>query len=300
VKVSTIITTRNRTALLRQAIESALAQEPCGAAVEIIVVDDDSTDDTAAVVASYPIVQYLHTRQGTCGGSRNAGIAHAQGDWIAILDDDDVWLPNKLKIMCELIAANPRARLIYSAVIVCDFQLNRDWTWSGPNLHDSPDAYDAFLDVLPCPSAVMLHRDIFAQVGLFDTYAPRAEDRDMWFRVLQAGFECAAAPEPLVLYRHREKMDGELMHKSYADTMAVLRRYFAAGTARRPTLGRRLKVYWDIRGWYAHQLMYASRQAAGEGDRRLAARFRRVAFGMSPAHSAKSALRAARHARRRA
>jgi len=96
--ITTIITTHNRSAWLRQAVESVLAQEPCGAEVELIVVDDNSSDDTPAVAAAYPSVRYLRTKKGKASGSREVGIARASGEWIAFLDDDDAWLPQKLRV----------------------------------------------------------------------------------------------------------------------------------------------------------------------------------------------------------
>lgn len=291
-KISVIITTHNRATLLAEAIESALGQEPCGAEVEIIVVDDASTDDTAAVVASYPSLRYVWTRQGTCGGSRNAGIVEAQGEWIAILDDDDVWLPHKLKRCCEVIADHPRARMIFSGTQICDYQLKpaRDWVWRGPELAIKKNAYEAFLDDLPAPSTVLLHRDIFDTVGLFATYAPRAEDRDMWFRLLLAGYQCAATPEPLILYRERERIDGEVWRKAFADTMTVLRRYFAPDKPR-PPWRRRQQVLWRTRAFYALWLMDAGRQALRERRWLAAARYYCIAAGMSPPRVARSAIK---------
>ena len=291
-KISVVITTRNRATLLREAIESALRQEPCGVEVELIVVDDNSTDDTASVVASYPSARYIPTKQGTCGGSRNVGIAQASGEWIAILDDDDVWLPHKLKRCGEVIASHPQARMIFSGAQICDYQLTpaRDWVWRGPELALKKNAYEAFLDDLPAPSTVLLHREIFDRVGLFATYAPRAEDRDMWFRLLLAGFQCAATPDPLILYREREKIDGEQWRKAFTDTMTVLRRYFAPDKPR-PSWRRRQQVLWHMRSFYALWLMDAGRQSLGERRWPAAARYYCIAVGMSPPRVARSAIK---------
>jgi glycosyltransferase involved in cell wall biosynthesis len=293
--ISVIIITRNRAVLLRQAIESVLRQEPCGAPVELIVVDDSSTDDTSAVVASYPAARYVHTRQGTCGGSRNVGVEHARGDWIAFLDDDDVWLPARLKRCCDVIKARPTVTLVGSAAIICDYDLRHRSLWKGPDLQRT-NAYHAFFEELFAPSTVFMHRSIFEKVGRFQTHT-RADDRDMWLRAALNGFECASVPEPLVLYRlgvstgrWREQGDRQI-RGDYVDTMAVLRRYLARRDGRRPHWWRRQRILWRARGWYSHLCMTAAREADEAGDRTMAWRLRRTAIAMSPLHAVRNWVR---------
>ncbi len=289
--ISVIITTHNRASLLRQAIESVLGQEPCGADLEVIVVDDNSTDDTPAVVASYPAVRYVRTVQGTAAGSRNVGIEHAQSEWIAFLDDDDVWLPHKLRVCRALMDTNPDAKFIYSAATTCGYDLQPNGaSWLGPDLTDGHNPRDAFLNTVMSASVVAMHRDIFERIGLFDTSVPRAEDRDMWLRVVYNDFTCVGTTEPLVLYRTRARHDGALAYRSYKDTMAVLRRYFAIDTFPPLSRQRRQQTLRQTRGWYAFQMMLAARQARQEGQLGQAAYFRRLAFNISPLHAAKQLL----------
>ena len=97
-----VIPTHNRSLLLKRAVESVLSQT--FEDFELIVIDDHSTDDTASVVKSFTDhrMRYL-TNQRTKGacGARNTGIFSAKGKWVAFLDDDDVWLPEKLKCQYE-------------------------------------------------------------------------------------------------------------------------------------------------------------------------------------------------------
>lgn len=200
--------------------------------MEVIVVDDDSTDDTPAVVASYPSVRHVPTRQGSGAGSRNVGIEHARGDWIAILDDDDVWLPDKLRKSVEVIRANPQARLVFTAAIFCDYQLRHLGVFKGPDVSKPRRAIELFLDGrLPINSTLMLHREVFDKVGKFDTSLARSEDRDFWLRALSNGFQCASTPEALVLYRLHPSLSGGnepvWIRRSYTDHMKVLQRYLA-------------------------------------------------------------------------
>ena len=289
--ITTIITTHNRAAWLRQAIESVLAQEPCGAEVELIVVDDNSSDDTPAVVAAYPSVRYLRTKKGKASGSREVGIAQASGEWIAFLDDDDAWLPRKLAVCRRVMRDHPEACFILSAATICDHELRpAGGAWLGPDLNGDRSAYDAFLTAPVSPSVVLMRRDVLDSVGLFDHALCRADDFDLWLRVAASGVRCASTDEPLVLYRERERQDGPLLYQSYHETMAVLRRSFAPGNPWRPSWRRRQEVYQHYRGWYTHRVMQAARQARAAREEAFAARLRSTAFNMSPLHAAKSLL----------
>lgn len=115
--VSIIMNVRNGAATLRATLESALAQTfPDW---ELIVWDDGSTDDSARVVAEFsdPRIRYLLSPQETqLGQARDAAIRHAQGEWLAFLDQDDVWLPRKLELQLKL-ANDPAVGLIYGRTL---------------------------------------------------------------------------------------------------------------------------------------------------------------------------------------
>ena len=288
--ISAIITTRNRADLLRKSIESVLNQEPCEAAVELIVVDDDSTDDTPEVVASYPGVRYIKTQQGTCGGSRNVGIEQAAGEWLAFLDDDDVWLPHKLRSCFAVIQAEPEARLIASSATICDWKLNPGGLWEAPDIAGHATAYDAFLEHVVTSSVVLLHREVFQRIGLFSTSDFRVEDREMWYRVTTGGFKCVSIKEPLALYRLRPVPRGDLLHNDYINNMRVIQRYFRPGQPMRPSWQRRQQVRWRTRGWYTGQLLSAAREAQLLGQNANATLCRRLAFRISPLHWVKMSL----------
>ncbi len=112
--ISVIIPTYNRASLIERAIRSVLKQtyKP----LEIIVVDDGSTDNTREVVETIgdPKVKYCYKENGGAGSARNYGAKHAQGDWLAFHDSDDVWRPDKLKLQAEYAQKHPEFDLIYS------------------------------------------------------------------------------------------------------------------------------------------------------------------------------------------
>ncbi len=104
--VSVVIPAYNVAAHIGEAIDSVLAQDY--APVEIIVVDDGSRDDTADVVSSrFPQVTLIRKANGGAATARNAGIRQAQGEFIAFLDADDIWLPGKLKAQVDYFRAHP-------------------------------------------------------------------------------------------------------------------------------------------------------------------------------------------------
>src|SRR5215472_7395336 len=115
--VSIIMNVRNGAATLRAAVESALGQTVQD--WEMIVWDDCSTDDSAKTVANFgdPRIRYFLAPQPTSlGKARNAAMQHAQGEWLAFLDQDDIWLPHKLEEQLA-IASDPMVALIYGRTL---------------------------------------------------------------------------------------------------------------------------------------------------------------------------------------
>lgn len=113
--VSVIIPTYNRAHFVGDAIKSVLNQDVVDCFIEIIVVDDGSTDNTRQVVSSFgKKVKYIFQDNKGPGAARNRGIDEASGDWIAFLDSDDLWLPDKLSLQFKVLAAFPQYKAIHS------------------------------------------------------------------------------------------------------------------------------------------------------------------------------------------
>jgi glycosyltransferase involved in cell wall biosynthesis len=198
--VTVVIPTHNRKDLLLHALMSALGQERV--ALEVIVVDDGSSDGTAEMLAALTDrrVRVVHheTAQGV-SGARNRGIAEARGEWIAFLDDDDLWAPNKLRLQLE--AANHAGRRwVYVGNV--NVNLGNRVTGGGPPL--PPDEVLRRLpqsDVVPggC-SGVIATRGILEEVNLFDLQLQPLADWDLWLRLAHVGAP-AWVSRPLVAYR---------------------------------------------------------------------------------------------------
>jgi glycosyltransferase involved in cell wall biosynthesis len=180
-RISVIIPTYNRSAFLGEAIESVLKQTY--QSFELIVVDDGSTDNTAGVLSCYAgKISSLSINHGGPSVARNHGIQAAQCDYIAFLDSDDLWLPEKL-------AAQMRFFHAHSEIRIC--QTEELWMRNGVrvNPQEKHKKYSGWIfdQCLPLcvisPSAVMIHRSVFSRVGLFDETFPACEDYDLWLRI---------------------------------------------------------------------------------------------------------------------
>jgi len=202
--VSVVIPSYNRALFLKEAIDSVVAQD--FEDFEIIVVDDGSTDTTHELLKSYP--QVCTVTKGHCGVSaaRNAGIAKATGRFLAFLDSDDLWLPEKLGVQMSFFNRHPNA-------LIC--QTEEIWIKNGVRVnpkmrHNKPSGmiFERSLELcLVSPSAVMMRRGLFDEVGWFDETLPACEDYDLWLRVA-CRFPIYLIDTPLVIKRggHKDQL----------------------------------------------------------------------------------------------
>jgi glycosyltransferase involved in cell wall biosynthesis len=198
-RVSVIIPTYNRAAWVVEAVASVLTQTYGD--FEVLVVDDGSTDATATALASCGGEVQVLRREDRRGVSaaRNLGARAAAGDWLAFLDSDDLWLPDKLALQVEYMQA-------HSDLFIC--QTEEAWIRNGVRVNAPATcrkmAGEIFLPSLQrcliSPSAVLLHRRLFLDLGGFDESLPAAEDYDLWLRVAWR-HPVGLLPESLVIKR---------------------------------------------------------------------------------------------------
>jgi glycosyltransferase involved in cell wall biosynthesis len=192
--VSVIIPTYNRCPLVREAIESVLAQRFRD--FELIVVDDGSTDGTVGELGSFggSLRLVRQDRKGVAA-AQNSGVAVTRGRYIAFLDSDDLWLSNKLAIQTAFMEQNT------------DFEISQTeeiWLRRGVRVNRkekhrkaSGDIFRRSLDLcLVSPSAVMMTKALFERLGGFDEAFPVCEDYDLWLRI---GVERGVALIPTAL-----------------------------------------------------------------------------------------------------
>lgn len=201
--VSVIIPAYNAAAYVKEAVDSAIAQTYPNK--EVIVVDDGSTDGTRAVLEPYikkKAIVYLHQENRGLAGARNTGVRSARGEFVALLDSDDIFLPDKLERQVGYLVAHPNCGVCY-----CDL-----WHF----YDDAPGhmlklnyIYYSGDEVFPRllkmnfinPLSVVVRRSEINRVGLFDETYRRSEDWEYWVRLAYHGVRFCFLPETLAKYR---------------------------------------------------------------------------------------------------
>lgn len=178
--ISILIPTYNCEQYLTEAIQSVLAQTYQN--IEIIVIDDGSTDGSAEIAQSYTTVRYeLQTHQGA-GAARNRGAELAQGQFLAFLDADDLWVTDKLSHQMTAFENNPQLDMVFGHV---------------KQFH-SPDLDDNLKQQIHCPSepiagyhpgTMLIKRDTFFQIGTFDTHWKLGEFVDWYLKAVEKGMK---------------------------------------------------------------------------------------------------------------
>jgi glycosyltransferase involved in cell wall biosynthesis/predicted SAM-dependent methyltransferase len=203
-RVSVIIPTYNRFRLLCRAVESVLKQSYQDH--EVIVVDDGSDDETADEFPRwFPSAEYLRiSHSGSPAIARNAGIRIAKGEYLAFLDSDDQWLPEKLALQVEALDTNPKAGLVCSNAFVIHQDSESP---SCPHLAADQGKSGHVLQALVkdnfvIASTAIVRRSVLNQVGTFaeETALQAVEDYDLWLRIATAS-EIAYLPQALAIYR---------------------------------------------------------------------------------------------------
>jgi glycosyltransferase involved in cell wall biosynthesis len=183
-RISVVVPCYNAAAFVRECLTSALAQTR--PADEILFIDDRSTDGSAAIARSFgPRVRVIPMEEnGGCARARNFGVAHATGDLIAFLDADDVWLPNHLATLEDLLQRHPDADVAFSRAQLFGDYDNRWWETIAPER--TIDAFwECVLKVVAQPSSALVRAPVVKETAQFDDRLRHAEDFVFWLAVSQ-------------------------------------------------------------------------------------------------------------------
>lgn len=259
--VSVVIPAYNATRTLAATVQSALAQTVSD--LEVIIVDDGSRDDTLAVARSIqdPRVKVLTQANGGAAAARNTGISAAIGKYIALLDADDLWLPEKLERQLEILETVPTIEAVQCGAYFVDDQLN---LLSVQHCTDTGEALVETLLFQNLPaflSALVVRRDRLIEVGMFDTELEILEEWDM---ALKMSRYCGmrSVKEPLVLYRVHPGNRHRNVDIHIQPGLLVLERLFAETSLELEIRRRRRQAYGTfyrtLAGGYFNNKQYSA------------------------------------------
>ncbi len=281
--VSVIVPTRDRPKFLLEAVRSVLAQtlRP----LELLVVDDGSGDQVAEALtglqarAGFPIQVLKGSARGPAA-ARNVGLRQARGELAAFLDDDDVWMPEKLAWQAAAFARGPRLGLVGTHSVRTEGPVT-----PSPGGRKMPRRLRRISEAALLrgnrlvTSSVVARRVCFQECGGFDESLPLAQDWDMWLRIAER-WEIGIVPARLTLYR---------LHSDQRSANSLRMRFCEAEVMTRALRRGRLAGRWE-EGVARRRLAWAhcriGRRLAREGDRQRCLRELKQAKGLLPYHPA--------------
>lgn len=273
-KVSVVIPTYNRGPQIEKTLDSVLSQTRLPD--EILIVDDGSTDGTAAWIENHylsePRVRVLRQTNGGVARARNRGVEIAQGEFIAFLDHDDLWLPHHLEAQLEAFASRPNASVVFARWRNVDedgqeLPLSPLFTSNPKRLPPSGGAYQ-WICRTPCPivsmSVTMIRASHLRSIGGFDAATAPADDWDLWLRMSkQFDFVQVPREEETVLYvchSHQQSLQFRRMRRGIVATIKKHKR----SALRHPA---RLLFLLALEAYFSTASLYGrTKQAAVDGD----------------------------------
>ncbi|MHC5184212.1 MAG: glycosyltransferase family 2 protein [Planctomycetota bacterium] len=236
VSISVVIPVYNCGRYVARAIESVLNQTH--PVQEIVVVDDGSTDNSSTVIESYETkVRYIYQQNAGASAARNAGIEAASGNWIAFLDADDEWLPNKIELQVGLLNSNPDIVWVSSNYLrcLCDEKRQKPHLAekSVIRLLDGKEYFDNFFlaflkDAWGCTDTMLVKKEVLLETGLFQEDLHQMEDIDLFWKIASSYPTIGYVPQATAIY-HLD-IEGSLIQNmtDYASYRRMICRHLAA------------------------------------------------------------------------
>jgi len=258
-RVSIIIPSFNRADMIMTALESALSQVYQD--WEAIIVDDGSSDNTGDVVAQVKDarIRYIYQANKGLPGARNTGILASTGEYVAFLDSDDAFLPNKLSLQVPILDADPQLGLVAGGYIDVDSNMKtlrelHPWE-KNPDL----DLSDWLRTCPFCVGSPLVRRSWLDKAGLFDETMRFVEDWDLWLRLSSLGCRMQWLQQPVYLYRMHDTNMVRQAVRMKNGMIAMFDKFFA-----QPDLPA---VAVALRGEaYGHAYLNAAARALAGGD----------------------------------
>lgn len=213
--ISAIVVARNAEKFLRSALQTIFEQTLPPS--EVIVIDGDSEDCTAEIARSFAGLKYELQEESGLANARNQGIRSSNGEFIAFLDADDLWFPNKLKTQLEHLHWQPDAQACLGSVkLFLEENVLLPPNYDREAFHKEQIGYT--------PGAMLARRSIVESVGLFDSELSIASDSDWFARLIDQKVPCAIIPDLVLLKRIHEENISRNTPTYRAETYRVVRR----------------------------------------------------------------------------
>jgi glycosyltransferase involved in cell wall biosynthesis len=198
---------------------------------EVIIVDDGSTDNSKEVAFSFlsdARFKYIYQENKGLEGARNTGICHSTGEFIAIVDPDDIWFPTKLDVQIEYMICHPNCGLVYSdAEIFIEGKRTGRTVRNGKLFYEGWCFEEMMMNNGVVSPSVLIRKECFRNVGLFDESEIKqcSGDWEMWVRIAYK-YEFGSIKKPLLYYRiHENNMSGGNFKKHFENRLLTLKRH---------------------------------------------------------------------------
>lgn len=206
--VTAIITTHNRSQLLKRSIDSVLNQTYKD--IELIVVSDGSTDGTDELMKRYetnPQIKYISYKPSKGANyARNRGIKESSGDYLAFLDDDDEWMPSKIEEQMSLLLSDDNIVLVYTGVLSIYDLGNKIIKYRFRPSHSGDLSKKILIsNIIGSTSTPLFRKSILKRTGLFDERLSAMQDYDLWVRICQHGLIGVVKSEQVLYYNYLSK-----------------------------------------------------------------------------------------------
>jgi len=238
---------------------------------EVIVIDDGSTDETRAALAPHiGKIRYFHQKNRGTAAARNAGVRQARGELIAFLDNDDIWLPEKLELQVQVMQRSLECGLVFTDGKIYTADGSRRESVISSRLDGWIDAHRTkdvlvatgdivrnllFRNEIASASSVMVRRECFDRAGGFDEAIAIADDYDLWLRIARS-HPVALIQRCLYMWRwHDESQSGPIpdrMQRWWEATLVVMEKHLplAPLDLRRPLRAHMARQYWERARYY--------------------------------------------------
>jgi GT2 family glycosyltransferase len=225
-EISVVIPAYNAARYIGEALQSVAAQSL--AASEVIVVDDGSTDGTPEIAERCGgVVRVLRQERGGAAAARNLGVRAARGEWVAFLDADDYWLPDRLAWQAEAVEAESSLEVVYGCV---QQFYSPDLDWPDTTAHEDAAAVQAGI----FPGTCLVRRESFERVGGFETGLRVGEFIDWHARALSAGLRMKTLDVVMMRRRIHDSNTGVREKQAQSDYVRVLKAALDRRRAGRP------------------------------------------------------------------